>query len=69
MTRPAVHVRVLRHHRLELIAYLDVNCSALVNYGSHHRCGELISTALSPFEPAKGAILRLQSAMAVRRMY
>ena len=35
----------LRRHLLELIAYLEANCSALVNYGARHRCGGPISTA------------------------
>lgn len=38
-------VRALRRHLRELIAYLEANQSALVNYGARYRRGEPISTA------------------------
>ena len=38
-------VRVLRHHLSDLIAYLEANRSALVNYGARRRHGDPISTA------------------------
>ena len=38
-------VRPLRQHLHDLIAYLEVNRSGLVNYGARRRHGEPISTA------------------------
>ncbi len=38
-------VRALRRHLCDLIAYLEANQSALVNYGARYRRGEPVSTA------------------------
>lgn len=38
-------IRTLRRHLQNLLAYLETNRSALVNYGARHRRGEPVSTA------------------------
>jgi hypothetical protein len=43
--REITGVRAVQHHLSDLLAYLDANQSALVNYGARRRHGEPISTA------------------------